>query len=99
GGLDQPQKEPIVIAALRMPLHAKPKWPFRIFDGLDGAVGRAGCRLEARMADHRLVVVTADLNTITHEGSDPGPFTGGDRRPAKRVAAWGALLVAPHIGE
>ena len=89
----------MIVATLRMPLHAEPERPFWIFDGLDGAIGRASGGLEAGMGHHRLVVVTADLHTITDERSHPGAFASGDRGPAERVAAWCVLLMSHNIGE
>ena len=74
GSFDKPQKKSVVVAAFGMPLNAQPKRTFRIFDCLNGAVGRASRGLEAGMADHRLPVVTAHLHPITHEFPYPGAF-------------------------
>ena len=87
----------MIVAALGMPLHTKPEWPLWILDGLNGAVGSAGRHLEARMGDHRLVVVTADLHTIADERSHPGAFASRDGGPAKGVSAGCMLLVAHNI--
>src|SRR5688572_33136827 len=80
-----------------MPLHTKPERPFWILDGLDGAVGSPSRHLEAGMGDHRLVVVTADLHTITDECSNPGAFASRNGGPAKGVSAGCVLLVTHNI--
>ncbi len=93
----RPEEEPVVVAAFRMPLHAQPEWPFRILDGLDGAICRAGRGLEAGVGHHRLLVVTADLHTIAHECSHPGSFASGDGGPAECIPTRGMLLVTHDI--
>ena len=82
-----------------MPLHTKPEWPFWILDGLDGAVGSASRHLETGMGDHRLMVVAADLHTITDERSHSGAFSCRDGRPAEGVSAGCMLLMAHNIGQ
>src|SRR4030095_14841714 len=97
GDINDHQKESVVLTTCGMPLHAKPEWPFGILDGLDGAIGRTGRRLEAWMGEDRLVVVTAHLHSITDEPTPLGAFAGGNRRPTKGVATRRVLLVAHNI--